>query len=178
MTNLTTSKIYSPTFNKNGTKSFSQRRQIYPLLIPFSPTPEGVFGDGIGGWSVVLGGGRSVWGQSSRSVRSNCLVAPVSKRLDTSRSKPLGVLKGFVCFFVCCYKTRKSLHCLPLWARNKTTESICIRAVYLFLRSYQRCTTAQNYSLCQLRLILYKVTGWLASLDLRKLYTNTSSATE
>ena len=38
----------------------------------------------------------------------------------------------------------------------------------LFLRSYQRYTTAQNHSTCQLRLTLYKLTGWLASLDLRK----------
>jgi len=35
----------------------------------------------------------------------------------------------------------------------------------LFMRSYQRYTTAQNHSTCQLRLTLYKLTGQLASLD-------------
>jgi len=37
----------SPTFNKNGTNSptFPHRQQIHPLLIPFSPTSEGVFAD-------------------------------------------------------------------------------------------------------------------------------------
>ena len=38
----------------------------------------------------------------------------------------------------------------------------------LFLRSYQTYTTTRRYSTCQLRLTLHKLTGWLASLDLRK----------
>jgi len=42
----------------------------------------------------------------------------------------------------------------------------------LFLRSYQRYTTAQKHSSYHLRLTLDKLTGWLASLDLRKTYTS------
>ena len=41
----------------------------------------------------------------------------------------------------------------------------------LFLWSYQRYTTAWGHSMCQLRLTLFKLTGWLASLDLHKPYT-------
>jgi len=37
--------------------------------------------------------------------------------------------------FVCCYKTRKSLPRLPLWARSKFLGSLSTRAAYLFLRS-------------------------------------------
>jgi len=43
--------------------------------------------------------------------------------------------------FVCCYKPRKYLLRLPPWARSKTPGSISTRAT-LFLRSYQRYTTA------------------------------------
>ena len=46
--------------------------------------------------------------------------------------------------FVCCYKPRKYLLRLPPWARSKTPGSISTRAT-LFLRSYQRYTTAQNW---------------------------------
>jgi len=52
----------------------------------------------------------------------------------------------FVCLFVCCYKPSKSLLRLPPWAR-KTPGSISTRAT-LFLRSYQRYTTAQNWFVC------------------------------
>ena len=42
----------------------------------------------------------------------------------------------------------------------------------LFLRSYQRYTTAQNHPTDHLRLTLDKLTGWLASLDGHKPHTN------
>ena len=42
----------------------------------------------------------------------------------------------------------------------------------------KRYTIAQKHFTCQLRSTLYKLTGWLASLDLRKSYTYVSSATE
>jgi len=73
----------------------------------------------------------------------------------------------FVCLFVCCYKTQKFLLCLPLWAR-KTPGSIytSTQAAELFLRSYQRYTTVQNHSACQLRLTLYTLASSLASLSL------------
>jgi len=52
----------------------------------------------------------------------------------------------------------------------------------LFLRSYRRYTAAQKHSTCQLRLTQFfsrpKLTGWLASLYLRKPYTYASSGTE
>jgi len=108
-------------------------------------------------------------------------------------------LPVFVCQFVYCHghKTRKSLLCLPPWARSKTPFSlfVCLfvcryktrnfvrrlppglkvkpLGVYplepqLFLWSYQRNTTDQKHSTCQRRLTLHKLTGWLASLDSRR----------
>ena len=51
---------------------------------------------------------------------------------------------------------------------SHSAGSISTRAALLFLRSYQRYTTAQKHSMCQLRFLflstLYKLTGWLASL--------------
>jgi len=73
--------------------------------------------------------------------------------------------------FFCCYQTRKSLLILPPWAWSKTPGSVSTRAAKLFLRSYQRYTIARRHSMRQLKWTFYKLTGWLASLDLRKLYT-------
>jgi len=39
-------------------------------------------------------------------------------------------------------------------------------------RSYQRYNFVRRHSMCQLRLTLKKMTGWLATLDLRKPYTS------
>jgi len=78
----------------------------------------------------------------------------------------------FVCLFFCCYATRKSILGFPPWKGSKPPGRISTRAAYLFLRSYQRYTTARKHSTCQLRLTLYNLMGWLASLDLRKSYTS------
>jgi len=54
--------------------------------------------------------------------------------------------------FVCRYEIRKSLLYLPSWVRSKPPGSISTRTAQSFLRSYQRYTTAQKHSTCQLRL--------------------------
>jgi len=78
----------------------------------------------------------------------------------------------YVCLAVCSYKTPKSLLRLRLWAR-KTPGSISTRAAQVALPAvHQRYTTAQNHSTCQLRSTLHKLTGSLASLDLRQPYTS------
>jgi len=41
---------------------------------------------------------------------------------------PTAMRDLFVCLFVCCYTTRKSLLRIPPWARSKTLGSISSRA--------------------------------------------------
>jgi len=70
--------------------------------------------------------------------------------------------------FVCLYKTRKSLLRLPPWEGSKTPGSISTRTLW----SYQRYNTARKHSTCQLWSTNNKLTGWLASLDIRKPHTS------
>jgi len=78
--------------------------------------------------------------------------------------------KGTFCLFVCLFVVIKSEN--PYFVSRSGLEvnplgvfPLGPRSWKLLLRSYQRYTAAQNHSTCQLRLRLYKLTGWLASLD-------------
>ena len=87
----------------------------------------------------------------------------------------------FFCLFFCCYTTRKSILRLPPWKGSKTPGSA---SWWIWPRSSPCGPTkgipptrdtlhaGDTVSTCQLRLTLHKLTGWLASLDLRKPYTS------
>ena len=72
--------------------------------------------------------------------RGNC----ESITTNTMSSMHTNVFVCFVCLFVCCHKSQKSLLRLPPWPRSKTPGSIPIRAEYVFLWSYPRYTTSQK----------------------------------
>jgi len=70
--------------------------------------------------------------------------------------------------YVCTWGERElNVRRKRLTQREKAT---CIHM--LFLRSYQRYTTAQNHSTDHLRLTLDKLTGWLATPNLRTPHTS------
>jgi len=109
-------------------------------------------------------------GALSSGVR-NAKATSLSFFLSWVANTQLNHLTNASFFFCCCYKTRKSFLRLQVWAGSETPGSISTRAAQLFLQSYQRYTTAQNHSTCQLRLTLHKLTGWLAFLDLQSWMT-------
>ena len=97
----------------------------------------------------------------------------------------------FVCLFVCLGKTRKSiLRSLCLEGSNNPWEWLHtdVRTVVQNLIRHgprasikEHCGAEfnQTQTTCINRwLTLYKLTGWLVSLDLRKPYTDASSTTE
>jgi len=85
--------------------------------------------------------------------------------------------KLFVCLFVCLYKTRKSiLRSLCLEGSNNPWEWLHTESDTDHVRDTGDSGT--NHVLVNQWLTLYKLTGWFASLDLRKPYTDASSTTE
>jgi len=85
----------------------------------------------------------------------------------------------FLCLFVYEYETRKSLLRLPPWPRSKTPGNVYPLGPRSSSCGPTKGTTPPRTASCtNFRLTLYKLTGWLASLDLWKPHTGASWATE